>query len=292
MVMTATEVVPRHPADLIGQDVLSEDVFSQDVVNQRAWTQPVSVSWLGSLQGFTDAGECAAYWRIADGCRNQPILDIGVGLGRTVPLLRSLSEQYVAIDYLPAMIDAVRRKFPFVDAGVGDARNLTRFADNSFALVAFSFMGIDAVDHADRQTVLEEVHRVLRPGGIFWFSTLNKDGRAFRERPWRPRWPERVGGSLHHAVDILHSLKAVPRNWINYARSQRLRREGEGWAVAPFAAHDFGLIAHYISASQQIAELQRHGFKDGVELIDNDSGVPVDERRLQDVYAFNVLARK
>jgi SAM-dependent methyltransferase len=269
-----------------------------DAVNRRSWSQPASLSWLSSLQGFTDAGERAAYWRVADACRGQPILDIGVGSGRTVPLLRALSQEYVAIDYMPEMVEAVRGKFPFVDVRLGDARELSAFADNSFALVVFSFMGIDAVDHAGRQAVLQEVHRVLRPGGIFWFSTLHKGGPAFRERPWRPRWPDqRGGGRLHHAVDVWHSLKGVPRNYINYARNQRRRCDGDGWAVAPFGAHNFGLVVHYISPSQQLEELRQHGFSADTVLIDNDTGesiagVSEGGRHMDDVYAFNVLTRK
>ena len=42
--------------------------------------------------------------------RGQPILDLGVGGGRTVPLLRAVSSDYVAVDYTPAMGEACRRR--------------------------------------------------------------------------------------------------------------------------------------------------------------------------------------
>src|SRR5580692_11607097 len=129
---------------------------NQDATNQSSWTAQGPVQHLASLQGFTDEGERAAYWRIADEVRNQPILDLGVGPGRTISLLRSLTESYVAIDYLPAMVEVARRKFPFDDVDVGDARDLSRFGDGSFALVVFSYSGIDAVDHEDRRRVLRE----------------------------------------------------------------------------------------------------------------------------------------
>ena len=141
---------------------------NQDATNQRSWAAQGPLQHLASLQGFTDEGERAAYWRIADEVRNKRILDLGVGPGRTVTLLRSLTEDYAAIDYLPAMVEVARKKHPFVDVRVGDARDLSRFADGSFALVVFSYSGIDAVDHEDRRRVLQEAHRVLMPNGIFW----------------------------------------------------------------------------------------------------------------------------
>jgi ubiquinone/menaquinone biosynthesis C-methylase UbiE len=134
---------------------------SQDAINRSTWTQRGAVNWLSSNQGYTDGGEFAAYWRIADEVRDQPILDLGVGGGRTVSLLRPLSRDYVALDYLPELVDSARRKFPFVDIRTGDARDLSQFPDERFSLVVFSYAGIDAVGPEDRRRVLAEVRRVL-----------------------------------------------------------------------------------------------------------------------------------
>src|ERR1700682_1060613 len=97
-----------------------------DRLNQDTWAASGTLDWLGSLEGFVDAGERTAYARIAELARDQPILDLGVGAGRTIPMLQSLSRDYVAIDYTPAMVERARQRFPGVDIQLGDARDLSR----------------------------------------------------------------------------------------------------------------------------------------------------------------------
>ncbi len=268
------------------------DSVPQDQVNWSTWTQTGAVAWLSSNQGYTDRGEFAAYWRIADQIRDQPILDLGVGGGRTIPLLRALSRDYVAIDYLPPLVESAKRRYPFVDIRKGDARDLSQFENQRFGLVAFSYAGIDAVGPEDRQRILAEVSRVLKPGGIFWFSTLNKEGTSPSDRPWRPRWRAEGGSPIHNALELLRHLKSMPRSLANYARLQKLRREGEGWLVAPFSPHAFGLLVHYTTLAHQIDELVRAGFDASPEVFD-PQGAPVQpDADLRGMDFFNILARK
>src|SRR5205085_820221 len=98
---------------------------------------------------------------------------------------RPLTHDYRALDYLPGMVAATRARHPGVRVEQGDARSLKGFAADHFGLVCFSFNGIDAVPAADRHLVFREVRRVLAPGGLFFFSTLNLHGPLFRERPWQ-----------------------------------------------------------------------------------------------------------
>jgi SAM-dependent methyltransferase len=267
----------------------TDHMKNQDATNQGCWAAQGPLRHLASLQGFTDEGERAAYWRIADEVRNQPILDLGVGPGRTIPLLRALTKSYVAIDYLPAMVEVARQNYPFVDVDVGDARDLSRFADASFALVVFSFSGIDAVDHEDRRLVLREAHRVLKPNGIFWFSTLNLNGGYPSQRPWAPVWPARQGGWIPYAAEVVQTVRAIPRGLLNYGRLRSFSQRGDDWLVAPFSAHAYGLLVHYASLSHQLAELKVAGFKRDPEVFDPD-GDPV--RNESDAKFFNILARK
>ena len=50
---------------------------------------------------------------------------------------------------------------------------MNEFDSNSFDLAWFSFNGIDYVATAGRVRILEEVRRILRPGGTFCFSSHN-----------------------------------------------------------------------------------------------------------------------
>jgi SAM-dependent methyltransferase len=237
-----------------------------DNVNRTTWS---NVAQEYAIEGWADPGELAAMVFVADRVRGCPILDLGVGGGRTVSLLRLLSSDYLAIDYTPELVEVCRQRHPDVEVRVGDARDLSDLPTGSRGLVAFSNNGIDAVDHEGRQQVLAGVHRVLQPGGTFFYSTLNKDNPLFGAHPgtatditWlpgsllpRPAEPEAVEGGP--PPDDEAWLRAV-RNW------RRLRKEtrDEGdWGLAPFAAHEFGLLTHFITLSGAHDELDRHGFE-------------------------------
>lgn len=275
---------------------MSMSLSAQDRANQAWYAHPWSIDGLAQLQGFTDEGERAAYWRIADEMRGRAILDLGVGPGRTVTLLRALSADYVGIDYLPAMVDAARARHPFADFRLGDARALSTLPDERFALVVFSYNGIDSVGHADRQRVLAEAWRVLAPGGVFWFSTLNLEGPAWRARPWRPpppRRPQRPLGWLRYGVQALRAQLQVPAHWRHYRQGLRHLEQGDGWAVGPFLAGDWRLVAHYISLPRQLADLAAAGFAPQPEVYEGQHGRrvrPGDD--LRGVFAFNLLVRK
>lgn len=265
----------------------------QDQINRASWSRPTSADWLARGQGFTHEGERHAYFAIVDEVRNEPILDLGVGPGRTIPYLRALTPRYVAIDYLPQMVELARRRYPGTDIREGDARDLSCFDDDSFALVAFSFMGIDAVDHEGRQRVLREVRRVLKPGGIFWFSTLNKEGPAPRERPWRPHLPSRHLGVGQYALELYRAVRNVPRELANYHRIRHLSIDGDGWSVAPLSAHEFGLVVHYTTLEHQLAELAAAGFERNPTVYGNADGhVIAAGESLREEDSFNILARK
>lgn len=270
---------------------------AQDQVNQAWYAHPWSMDGLARQQGFTDEGERAAYWRLADEMRNRAILDLGVGPGRTVTLLRALTTDYVGIDYLPAMVERAHQLHRFADIRVGDARDLSSFPDGRFQLVAFSYCGIDSVGHADRQRVLEEAWRVLSPGGVFWFSTLNLQGPAWRYRPWRPpitaRKPRRLLGWVRYDLQRLRAYSHVPRHWLNYRQTRALTEQGDGWAVAPFFGGEWQMLTHYVTLERQLADLAAAGFLREPEVYEDSQGRRVEAAEdSQGVVAFNILARK
>lgn len=257
---------------------------TQDQLNHCAWIDPAGVSWLGALTGFTDDGERAAYRQVSAEAGGAPILDLGVGGGRTVSLLRAVSADYVAIDYTPVLVETARRRFPDADIRLGDARDLSSFADGHFGLVVFSYMGLDSVGREDRRRILREVRRVLRPGGTFWFSTLNLTGAATRRRPWRVQRVKQV-------AELGRTLRRVPRETLNYLRARRLGERGAGWAIAPFFAYSYGLLVHYTSLEDQLAELTAAGFGSDVEVLDERGDRVQRGEDLSDVFCFHVLAR-
>ncbi len=229
-----------------------------DGINRAAWRARDSVKWFSTLEGWTDPGERVATELAALMARDQPILDLGVGGGRTVPLLRKISRNYTALDYTPELVEACRKKYPDARVLHGDARNLSEFMDASFGLVVFSFNGLDAVNPDDRLTVLREVHRVLRPGGLFLFSSHNQAGPGHRESL-------NFGLSLtRHPLKLAARLARVLRysmqTFSNYRRYSRLNRQAEGYSIMNAAAHHHGIVIHYITLDKQLEQLAAAGF--------------------------------
>src|SRR3954471_14749360 len=104
---------------------------------------------------------------------HQPVLDLGVGGGRTTPHLAPLASSYLGMDFSHAMIEACRNRYPSWEFRWGDARDLSELPAESFNFVIFAFNGIDYVDHDDRCRILRQVARVLKPNGVFLFSSHN-----------------------------------------------------------------------------------------------------------------------
>jgi SAM-dependent methyltransferase len=270
-----------------------EIAMTQDTLNHRVWSETVTVREYAGSEGLLEPGERAIFERVVASLHDKPILDLGVGAGRTVPLLRPLASRYVALDYEPSMVSACRQRFPDVDVQIGDARDLSRFADETFGLVTFSFNGLDAIDHEGRARVLSEVHRVLRRGGLFWFSTLNIDGVGRRMRPWKPEWPARDGHPFRYAARTLQMLARIPKRMRNRARLKPEFVKGDGWCIETLSAHDYRLLVHYTSLARELAELAEAGFASDPLVVDCSSGRPlavVDDQR--DVFWYQILAQK
>lgn len=117
----------------------------------------------------------------------QRILDVGCGLGATIELL---DREFDAMDLVGLNIDqrqlelARKHVLPRGDNAIrfveGDACQLP-FEDDSFDIV----LAVEVTPHfTSRRRFLEEVHRVVRPGG--WFGTCE----FFRR--WPIRRPDRL----------------------------------------------------------------------------------------------------
>jgi ubiquinone/menaquinone biosynthesis C-methylase UbiE len=261
-----------------------------DQINRNAWRTGDSVRWFSKLEGWTDAGERAAVERVAAEARNQPILDLGVGAGRTVPLLRSISQDYRAVDYTAELVDACRQKYPDLRVYHGDARDLSEFADESFALVVFSFNGIDAVNPEDRIKVLHEARRVLRRGGIFLFSTHNQRGPGHGERLQLGIYFTRNPFKL--ALRVLKALIRSPLTIVNYLRYSHLSEQAEGYSIRNAAAHNHGILIQYITLEKQLQQLREAGFAANPEIFGSRGGrVTAGEDTSRQTW-FHFIARK
>ena len=93
-----------------------------------------------------------------------PIADLGCGPGHVAAWLADWGVAAVGIDLSPAMIAVGRREYPQVEFRVGDLLALPA-ADGEFG-AAIAFYSIIHLEPGELNRAFEEIHRVLRPGGL------------------------------------------------------------------------------------------------------------------------------
>lgn len=169
------------------------------------------------------------------------ILDLGCGTGRTTyALYQQGYKDIVGIDLTPAMINAAQAlKAHFqadLDFRVGNATAL-EFQAASFDAVIFSFNGIMSIPRAEqRRQALQEVQRVLRPGGYFIFTTHDRD----KDENYFEFW------------------EAQRQKWEAGERDNRVYEFGD--LITSSKNEERQIYIHIPSRAEVWQELTRHGF--------------------------------
>ena len=146
------------------------------------------------------------------------ILDLGVGGGRTTPCLSMIASRYVGVDYAEEMIGVCRSKFPQLEFAVGDASDLSRFADASFDAVIFTFNGLDCLaPDLKRQQCLRECHRVLKNDGLayveaypIWTGPRGHHVHEDMVQTWCPGMSYQNDGTIIPEATIVTSSLSTP----------------------------------------------------------------------------------
>lgn len=102
------------------------------------------------------------------------LLVLGCGAGRTLLPLYNHGHTITGIDIVPAMVTAAKEKVKGmpIEIHLMDACNL-EFHDTMFDYAFFPFHGIDYI-HPDIYKAVQEIHRVLKPDGVFVFNSHNR----------------------------------------------------------------------------------------------------------------------
>ena len=207
--------------------------------SEQAWLTPVEEAALAATRD---------HWKGGD------VLDIGFGGGRTSNFLAPEAGSYVGADFSSVMVEAARLRHPGLDLRVGDCRNL-EFADGRFDFALFSYNGIDSLGDADRAEALKEVARVLKPGGVFLFSSHNLDFVGFGHI-WKDMF------SLEGARTPVALAKAVVRigvRLVNYLSNLSCSVRTERYAVASDAGNRFASPHYYVGAAEMKRQIEAAG---------------------------------
>jgi SAM-dependent methyltransferase len=198
----------------------------------------------------------------ADELRNRTLLDIGIGAGRSTRYLLPFSTDYIGIDYSPDMVAEASRQFPGTRLEVQDARDLSTYANGQFEVVLFSFNGLDCLSQEGRLQALEEIWRVLKPGGLFGFSSHN------RTRPIVYPWSLACLNRSKHPLRMLRNLNEYISGIRNWRQSLHCAVEAKAYALRHDSGNHFKVPMYYIDKQAQAQQLTRIGF-DLVRIFDS-----------------------
>jgi 2-polyprenyl-6-hydroxyphenyl methylase/3-demethylubiquinone-9 3-methyltransferase len=148
------------------------DLSMYDTFADRWWSG--EAAWLRTLHNMVPA-RMRYFDRVIRDWTGQTVLDLGCGGGFMAEAMAKKGAAVTGLDQARGAIAAARRHAEqeglAIDCREGVGEDLP-FADGAFDVV----VSCDALEHvADLEQVLDEVTRVLRPGGLFLFDTINKN---------------------------------------------------------------------------------------------------------------------
>jgi SAM-dependent methyltransferase len=102
------------------------------------------------------------------------VLDFGCGYGRSLgELFEGGYRNLIGFDFSPAMIAAARARFPEIEFGVLQSSSTVPVPQASVdGVLLFSVLTCVPTDDGQR-TLIAELHRILRPGGLLYISDLS-----------------------------------------------------------------------------------------------------------------------
>ena len=211
------------------------------------WTGERCVPWAPDVQVVYE--HLHRYMWAASLVAGRRVLDLASGEGFGAALLAESAQHVTGIDIDERTVQHSSLNYGAgaIDFQVGDATDLSRFADGSFeAVVAF-----EIIEHvSDQERVLAEIERVLEPGGLLIISTPDRraysDGRG-SHNPFHiheldlDAFTALVGGAFEHMAiwgqrTITGSVLAAldgPDETAPPARTFFIERAGDTWRSAP-----------------------------------------------------------
>jgi 2-polyprenyl-6-hydroxyphenyl methylase/3-demethylubiquinone-9 3-methyltransferase len=195
---------------------MRNDLTIYDKVADRWWSD--EVRWVRTLKNLVP-GRLKWFDRHIDWC-GKDVLDIGCAGGFMAEAMAVRGARVTGIDPAADAVEAARRHADSsglrisYDVGVGEALPYPAAAFDAVVCV-------DVLEHvADLNKVLAEVTRVLRPGGLFLFDTINRNQIA--------RF-----ATITMAEDVLRLLPRGTHDPAMFIRPRELHAALDGAGLAP-----------------------------------------------------------
>jgi SAM-dependent methyltransferase len=196
------------------------------------------------------------------------VLEFGIGGGRLTSYLIEIADTLHGVDIADDMVTYCREHYPAGTFVQEDLRNLSAWGSDAWDAIYGGYNTFDTLSCTERDALFADVARLLRPGGLFIFSSHNRGTVPLARKPWdlvrlRPR-------------RLARWLVQRPRAILNYSRLAAFQHVEEDYAIVVDEALDYGLLQIYIGRDAQQRQLAKHG----LVLLDcfDDDGAPVDIR--------------
>jgi SAM-dependent methyltransferase len=220
--------------------------------NVSAWAEG---DYVREYSGHALASVEAALYARHRAALTGAVLEIGCGPGRITRVLAALSDEVIALDVSPRMVEACARNVPGVRAEVGDLRDLSAYGDGAFGAVVASNNVLDVLGDADRRAALAGFARVLAPGGTLLFSSHNQANIPHTRA--LPRTPREFAAAVYHS-------RHLPQRLRNRRFARAYEHSESDYAIVNDAVHDHRLAHYYIRRDAQERQLAEAG----LELVD------------------------
>lgn len=111
------------------------------------------------------------------------LLEVGCGEGRGIDMISESVASYTAIDKNKPLLNHLSEKYPSYTFIHGNVPPFEAIESNSFdSVIAFQ-----VIEHIKNDSLfLQEIHRVLKPGGVMVISTPNIE-KTLTRNPWHER---------------------------------------------------------------------------------------------------------
>jgi len=169
------------------------------------------------------------------------VLEVGCGEGRGIEVLTLKARSFTAVDKIKPVIERLQKKYPAARLINMNIPPLSSLADNTYDLVV-SFQVIEHIQHD--ALFLQEIHRVLKPGGTALLTTPNRR-LSLTRNPWHvreylPHELESLARTFFHETKV----KGITGNEKVMAYYEENKR-----SVKRFTRWDFFDLQHKIPAS-------------------------------------------
>ena len=111
------------------------------------------------------------------------VLEVGCGEGRGVSLLMEKASSFTAVDKINEAIQTLQARYPSGTFLQMNIPPLSALHDNTYDCV----VSFQVIEHIKNDFLyLQEIHRVLKPGGIALLTTPNRS-QSLSRNPWHER---------------------------------------------------------------------------------------------------------